>query len=397
MSNLDLSKAGDFQRATLGAGAAILQTIELAGRDPAKWDLKEASYNGKLFHVFVSKSPFNAALSKVQDQGGRRKAKYLYPYVDGQTTDDLGRKPETFTVDVMIFGNRYLEGFAALLEEFNKPTPGDFVHPVRGTTTCVVEDYSVTHAHESRKCVQMTITFTEHNFTIGKIELKVDKSVKGALSTALGALADIDAFLTKITGAVVFAKSLRNQIQQAVTEYQQQFRDNLVNMNRTFNNRGSADIPGLVPANLGGLSGDRFEVVESPTQSIDVAQAQKTANTALAVEQIKKDVITSRQTLKTALDLIEGGNNGQGSLEFYDEIVDLKQTAIDLQTVLERGIASSQNKVINYMVPHTMSLREAAFLNGLSVNDAESIEILNPELLSTNFVEKGSIIRVPKL
>lgn len=397
MSNLDLSKAGDFQRATLGAGAAILQTIELAGRDPAKWDLKEASFNGKLFHVFVSKSPFNAALSKVQDQGGRRKAKYLYPYVDGQTTDDLGRKPETFTVDVMIFGNRYLEGFSALLEEFNKPTPGDFIHPVRGTTTCVVEDYTVTHAHESRKAVQMTITFTEHNFTIGKIEIKEDKSVKGALSKALEALSTINNVLTNITGAVFFAKSLRNQISQAITEYQQQFRDNLVNMNRTFNNRGNADIPGLVPANLGGQSGDRFEVVESPVQSIAVAEAQKTANTALAVEHIKKDVINSRLTLKSALDLISNGNDGQGSLEFYDEIIQLKQTGIDLQDVLEKGIASSQARVINYMIPHTMSLREAAFLNGLSVNDVESLEILNPEILSTNFVPKDSVIKVPIL
>jgi hypothetical protein len=42
-----------------------------------------------------------------------------------------------------------------------------------------------------------------------------------------------------------------------------------------------------------------------------------------------------------------------------------------------------------------MSLREAAFLNGVAPNRVQELDLLNPFLLSTNFIAKGTSIKVP--
>ena len=133
MSRFDLGSSADFSRLTQQSLGSVSQLID--GRDPGLWDLLEGSYNGVLFHVFRSKVDWQGALSQIQDAGGRRKVKYQYPYRDGQTTDDLGRKPGSFTMEIVIHGLRYMRGLAALEREFDKPTPGTLIHPIRGQMT----------------------------------------------------------------------------------------------------------------------------------------------------------------------------------------------------------------------------------------------------------------------
>src|SRR5690606_86516 len=102
MPGLDIGNAADFSRIAQGTLGNLVDLF--GGRDPRDWDIQEASYNGVKFHVFelstifngVKKVNWNGGLSNVTDQSGRRKVIFKYPYVDGQTTDDLGREGETF-------------------------------------------------------------------------------------------------------------------------------------------------------------------------------------------------------------------------------------------------------------------------------------------------------------
>lgn len=402
MSRFDLSQAQDFRAATLGSAAGILQTLALAGRDPSKWDILEGSYNTVLFHVFQSKTAYQAELPRISDRGGRRKVKYKYPYKDGQTTDDLGREPESFDIEVLFHGNRYMQGFVALKAELDKPTPGTLVHPIRGNIKCVPETYEIVHESQSRKALTLKVTFTEHNFTIGDIRDFKDTSVKGALSRALDALAFIDNAITNVLGAALFVRSLKNQIDQALTGYRNQFGTTLTNLNQIFNKNSSTDIPGLLPVNDGGnrnpngtLASTNFTVVTSPNDFISSVNLSQNTQTALAVTRVTKDVISLRIELSSIIELIESGANGQGALEFHEEIVNLKQTAILMQDALERGISSSQAQVIAFILPRDMSLREVAFANNLIVDRVVDLDLLNPDLDSINLLLKGTTVQVP--
>lgn len=402
MSRFDLSKAQDFRAVTLGSAAGVLQTLALAGRDPTKWDIVEGAYNSVLFHVFQSKTEYQAELPRISDRGGRRKVKYKFPYKDGQTTDDLGREPESFDIEVLFHGPRYMQGFVALKKELDKPTPGTLVHPVRGNINCVPETYEIIHESQSRMALTLRVTFTEHNFTIGDLRDFKDTSVKGALSRALDAFAFIDKAITNVLGVALFARSLKNQVNQGLTDYRNEFGKTLVNLNSIFNQNSSNDIPGLLPVNDGGnrnpdgtLANTNFQIVTSPNDSISSVNLSETTTLAIAVKNVTKQVIALRSQLADIIAQIEAGSNGLGSLEFHDDIVNLKTTGILMQDALEKGIASSQAQVIFYVVPRDMSLREVAFLNGLEVDRVTDLDLLNPDLDSTNLIFKGSTVQVP--
>jgi hypothetical protein len=116
---------------------------------------------------------------------------------------------------------------------------------------------------------------------------------------------------------------------------------------------------------------------------------------ALAVEQLQKEVAALRTDVNTIIDLLSASANGAGALEFYEEILDLKDSAIQMQAVLETGIASSQARIIEYVTPQIMSLREVAFANGISLERVSELDQLNTFLQSTNFIEAGVSLRVP--
>lgn len=401
MPKFDISNAADFSRITqqsIGATTALF-----GGRDPAEWDIVEGSFNGVVFHVFESKQLWQGALPRVTDQGGRRKVKYQYPYVDGQTTDDLGRKAGSFDMEIVLFGNRYMLGYQALEKEFQKPTPGKLIHPVRGEIVCAVEDFIVTHENSSRKTLAMRVTFIEHNFTIGSIRQLRDNTVKGALGAALNIFKIVDAAIVKIEAAQLLIRAVKNQINALLATYKTENANTLSQMNATFNSRGgSADIPSLLPTNQGGtrnadgsVSSENFVVVRTPSDpfnSVPVNDLSAEVLLATAVNNLTKQVVARRAELSEILQQIY--SNG-GSLELYDTIIELRTTAVLLQEVLERGAASSNARVIDYTVPRLMSLREAAFLNGLGANRVQELDLLNPFLLSTNFVAQGTVIKVP--
>lgn len=396
---LDLGNAVDFARATLGDAAAVLG--ELAGRDPKEWDIVEGSYNGILFHVFKSKSDWSGAVDTITEHTGRRKIKYQFPYRDGQTTDDLGRKAEDLNFNILIFGPKYMAGFTKLMNEFNKPTPGDLIHPVRGSFRVVAEDITITHSSEKRKAVAIHVAFAEHNFSLGEFRAQKDSSAKGALASALDGFKSIENVLTAIRSDISLIQTVKKSIEDAIADARSGYQTLLTNMNRTFNDGTSVDIPSLLPVNDGSAAVPKnFSVVTSPSDPFNSVPADLASTTEaaqpLSVSQLQKQVNKNRNDFSTAIGLIAGSLGGQGSLQFYDLILSLKQTCFLAQDVLEKGVASSQAVVIEYRLPRVMSVREVAFANGLSVDRIGEIDLLNPSLLSLNLIEKDTVLKVPK-
>lgn len=433
----DLGTVAGFTSLTQGA---VTDLATLFGVNPADWDIREATYKGGRttarevkFHVFKNTGPFNlqsstawnGALSRISDSGGRRKVRYQFPYTDGQTTDDLGRMAESFELEVVIFGSNYMECYNALMVEFNDPVAGVFVHPVRGEISCVADKYVVTHSCEQRKALGLHVTFIEHTFNLSAAaDLGSKNGLKAALSLALGVFSTINAAINKVNASLLLVKGIKSLINSYLAVYSSASASTLTKMNLTFNAKdGSADIPGLLPVNLGGtstattstgqavgsgtsaggtvtsapssVSTSNFPVVASindPLNGVPVATLTNPTALAVAVTQLKAEVADLTTQASVILKAIE--DNG-AALELFDVTIGIRQTIAQIQNVLRVGIATSSANLIAYKTPRLMSLREVCFVNKLSPDRVQDVGQLNLGLLSTNYIPAGTVIMVP--
>lgn len=401
---IDLNNPLDFAKTTNSSLASIVQQIN--GRDPSKWDIEEASFNGVKFHIFSTSSiedtGFSGAVPTISDKGGNRLAPFKFPYVDGATFDNLGLDGETFDFDIVLFGNNYRTALSRLFKELRSPQPGKLVHPVRGIINCRMQTYEILHSNEKRKAVALKIVFVEQSFTIGDFKISDTKNVKSALSGAVKAFALIDNVITRVSGTVIFANTLIATIVSGLQQFKLGYAKNLRSINQTFNNGTSVDIPLLLPTNLGGVQGpdgsitsNVFSITQSPSDSLANIPVDQALPTVVATKQAIDSTNALRIQINALIDAIASGAQGAGSLEFHAEILDLKNITILMQQALEAGIASSNARVSSYVVPRLMSIREVAFLNGLPLERSIEIELLNPALLSVNFIDKGSVLQVP--
>jgi hypothetical protein len=79
----------------------------------------------------------------------------------------------------------------------------------------------------------------------------------------------------------------------------------------------------------------------------------------------------------------------------YDIMLAYRQLAVSIQSMLESALASQQANTRSFVVPHPMSLRQVAFLNGLTPDDQNVIAALNPDLGSVNYLPRGAVVTVP--
>jgi hypothetical protein len=433
---LNLSNKADFLLAT---GSSVATLAQLFGKNPSEWDIEEASYKGVLFHVFKSNSiaTYGAGLSSIRDSGGRRLAKFKFPYKDGQTTDDLGREAESFDVECMFFGDNYLTGFGLLMEAMNPSkgknvTAGLLIHPVRGAVMCKMQSYEITHSHEQRKALSMRVTFTEHNFSLASYGKTADiKNVKSLLANLLSAYAALNNLINKIKALVNLINSIKALLEDSINAYLAAFQSTIIDINQVFNNGSSIDIPTLVPVNQGGvllpdgtLSSTTFPAATNPddpfvkipvTQIQAAIAAQQKIYTDDTVANIlatmaavtAQNKINSCRVLADTLikmlsaarfnspELVPLGTDSDGSLEFYNEILDIKRGLILMQQAYEQGAAQAQIGIRRYTTPRLMSVREVAFANGIDPDRSIEIDILNPDLESLNYIEAGLEILVP--
>lgn len=401
MSGFDINNPIDFAQKVLGAGAGVLANF--TGTDPSQWDIQEGSYNGVVFHVFESKQDWSGAVDQIQDAGGRRLVKYMYPYQDGQTTDDLGRAGETFTFNILLHGSRYKSGYIRLFRELQDSEPGLLVHPFRGQLRAKMEDFTIVHESKSRKAMLISLTMVEHNFNAGALEDQaVDNSVKSWLQKALEAFQEIEATLLKVEGTLIFIQAVKNDLLALLESFKGDYSKTLGQMNKSFNNGTSDDIPGLLPTNQGGTqnedgsqSSTTFQTAASPSdpfQSVPVEGNDETS-APLTVKELEKEVNDRRTEINNILDIFNSSTDA--ALEFNEDVINFKGIAIRLQRTLEAGKASSRQSVIDFVTPRLMTIREVAFENNLKNDRVVEIEDLNPDLQSFNFIEKDTLMKIP--
>lgn len=434
---IDLGTVPGFDLATGSLAAstnALSQLALLFGRPPAEWDIVEASYNDFIFHVFVSKVQWNGALPQIQDSGGRRIATFKYPYVDGQTTDDLGRTPEAFDLEIIFFGDQYLQGYTGLMSELQKPTPGDLIHPVRGPVTCRMESYSALHSCEANKAVKLNVRLVEHNFELASYgTIALDKNTKSLLGELAKAFQYVNALANKVRGLVGFVNSVIAVGTSLIENFQNLMALAVSNVNTVFNQGSNTDIPTITPTNLGGLlkvstatttasqavaqvatniatvTNDVFSIATTtndPFLLIPVDQLSASTAVALAAQTVAKQIAEARQAgqdLIAYLSAIAPSASSvdtttqtvAGSIGFYEEILQVKRMLVALQNAFEEGLKQNNARIIEYTTPRIMSIREVAFANNISLDKTTDIDILNPELLSVNFIPKSTILKVP--
>lgn len=434
---IDLGTIEGFNGATSmlsSSSNALAQLALLFGRPPEEWDIVEGSFNDVVFHTFVSKVAWNGALPQIQDSGGRRVATFKFPYVDGQTTDDLGREPEAFDLEIIFFGNNYIQGFLGLMTELQKPTPGDLIHPVRGPVTCRMQSYSATHASDMNKAVKLNLRLVEHNFDLASYgTIRIDKNFKSALGDLAKAFQFVNAMIQKVQALTNFVNSVVAVATGLIEDFQDILALATANINSVFNDSSNTDIPTITPVNLGGLlevsttgttasqavarvatniatvTNDVFSIVtrvNDPLLQIPVDQLSASTAIALAAQTVQKQVNDARDAAEAAIAYLSSiapntsnvdtsVQTVDGSIVFYEEIMQIKRIVVALQAAFELGLQQNNARIIEYTTPRIMSIREVAFENNISLDKTTDIDILNPELLSVNCIPKNTVLKVP--
>lgn len=401
---------------TVGALGNILSNF--AGKNVALWDIDEASYISNatkqanpnalpaVFHVFQTAQDFKAGLSNVNDQYGRRKVKYMFPYKDGQASDDLGKKPADYTFDVIIHGPNYLAGVQALVNELSQPTPGVLTHPIFGDIDVIVEDYTMVHGADERLAVHLQLKFSENSFTLQDsfdISASNNKSFTSAIGKVLSAFNKITNLANAVTANLQAASTVRQQVLQSIADFQSFYALTAGQINAAFNSNPSS-IPTLFPVNTGGVQNPDGTVVNPPITgglspndpfaNVPLSQLSAAAQTAIAAQSTQNSLQTTWNKGAAMIQLLESTLNGQGALTFHDNILDIKNTLLDLENSIKAGLASSRFKVFMYKLPYDMSAREVCYLNNVSLDNVAEIGILNPTLDSTNNIPKGTVLTV---
>lgn len=401
---------------TVGALGNILSNF--AGKTVALWDIDEAAYISNAtkqanpnalpatFHVFQSQQPFKAGLANVQDNYGRRKVKYMFPYKDGQASDDLGKKPAEYAFDVIIHGPNYLAGVQALVNELSQPTPGVLTHPIFGDIDVMVEDYTMAHAAEERLAVHLQLKFTENSFTLQDafdISSSNKKSFTSAIGKVLDAFNKIQTLANAVTANLQAASTVRQQVLQSVADFQSFYALTAGQINAAFNSN-PASIPTLFPVNKGGVQNADGTVTNPPITgglspndpfaNVPVSQLSQAAQVAIAAQTTEKSLQTAWDKGGAMIALLESTLNGQGALRFHDNILDIKNTLLDLENSIKAGLASSRFRIFKYTLPWNMSAREVCFVNNISLDNVAEIGVLNPTLDSTNDIPKGTVLTV---
>ena len=459
MSKLDFNKPVDFAIATMSASTELLNAF---ARDQTQWAISEGSYRGGrqgartvLFHVFKSKATYQAGLSKITDDGGRRVARLPYPYTDGQTTDDLGRRGEDFSVEVIIHGVNYKAGMARLMREFNDPIPGTLEHPVHGTLRAKAIDWSRVHEANTKQAVLITVKFTEHNFeTVDFAKFADIPTTRTELQSAISALQAVGAALTALRQVINFAQGVVVAIRQKIAEFYSLYQSLLVDTAAAFGLSGP-DLAAILPINQGGVVAPpsagrtaggvnpnadplefgtsntstagtggtaitaggfvrvstRFTTIVQPAdpfanlpidllgdvarRAIEQTQLTRQAEVMRSMaDEISADVDAAIERAKT-ITVINVGRIAAAVEALVGSKLSLLSACAALAQVLKSGGANGRPVIVNYRVTRNMSIREAAFLNGLTPQDGADIALLNPELESTNEIAKDTVLKIP--
>ena len=355
------------------------------------------------------------AIDTATDSGGRRLAVYEFPYVDGQSIQDLGKKGERFTFNIKFFGSNYQILFKDFIEIVTKSNQkGTLNHPVRGSFPARFLEWEYVHRHDEWNSVTIKATFIEDNTdqisglnifnsinSILRNGLQVFSSVQSTIVTAISSTVAVLALPSSIaTNLIQSFKNVAAQVSSLLGQLAATYSSD-AQLQQLFSNATTLAV--VLQANTGTVASSTanptgqippvYQVGFSPTDQANIAtnlsnyvnSNQITPQQALfAANQARSLIAAAIAEVNSAL-----GNEG------YSIVLQYRVLAVQIQTVTQAAIANIQTQVTLYTVPFPMSLRQVAFLNGLAADRQNDIENLNPYLQSINYVSAGTILQVP--
>lgn len=84
-----------------------------------------------------------------------------YPYKDGGEVDDMGRDARVFSINAIFFGDTYQREMAAFTAALDEGGEGELIHPIYGTHSVVVQEYTPAHDADNPDSCRIAITFVE--------------------------------------------------------------------------------------------------------------------------------------------------------------------------------------------------------------------------------------------
>lgn len=351
------------------------------------------------------------AIDQISDGGGRRLAVYEYPYQDGQSVDDLGRKGEKFTFQIKFFGPNYQVTFKKFLAVVcNAAGQGVLSHPVRGNITCRFQEYEFVHRHDEWNAVTIKATWIEDNK--GQIQqsnlnpASQNTALRSALQTLVSLEAGVSAGISTVSALLLLPHAIQNAMQLRLNSLTGQVSRLLGQLASTFGtdaqtqalfaaaNTSTGNVSTLNSGTTGsGQLPPVYQVGFSATDQTNINNqlAQFVSSNQVTSQQAVFAANAARSTITLAIAEIQGFTGNQG----FDIVMLYRQMANQIQFVTQSCIAAAQPQVVVFKVESVMSLRMVAFLNGLSVDAQSQIISLNPYLASVNYVLPGTMLLVP--
>nr|WP_288357247.1 DNA circularization N-terminal domain-containing protein [uncultured Pseudomonas sp.] len=94
-------------------------------------------------------------------QAQRFIAQHGTPYVNGDTSEDLGRAARIFAMRLVAFGDNYEIDLQRLLTALDVLGGGELVHPVYGSVKALVHSFEVKHSAERPDYAEVSVQFVE--------------------------------------------------------------------------------------------------------------------------------------------------------------------------------------------------------------------------------------------
>lgn len=94
-------------------------------------------------------------------QAQRFIAQHGTPYVNGDTSEDLGRAARIFAMRLVVFGENYEFNLQRLLAALDVLGGGELVHPVYGSVKALVHSFEVKHSAERPDYAEVLVQFVE--------------------------------------------------------------------------------------------------------------------------------------------------------------------------------------------------------------------------------------------
>lgn len=351
------------------------------------------------------------AISTITDTGGRRKVIYEYPYRNGQRVRDLGRRGESFALNVMFHGPQYQTLFNRFIRVcVNGKESGVFSHPVRGSLRGAFQGYEFVHDHSASNAVAIRCTFIEDS-SDDLATLQAEKNAPDSvIRQGLSILTTVQQKVTQAIDLVEFAQTAP----KAALDLLRTRLDNIVastsillgKLASTFGTdvqlkalAGQAQAAAIPITSLtAGISENAVLPAVFQVGMVAEAAALLDAQTAAFVG--ASQVTTSQaifQANAIRLSLAAGIQEAEDNLgnEGAEIVLQYRTLAVQIQDTVEASISAAKLRVRTYTTPYNMSLRQVAFNNGLSPDRQNDLSDLNPTLFSVNFVAEGTVLTVP--